>query len=80
MYTDMYLMQGDMESNGKFITKSGQRVNYQTGVRFNTLNGLYALTLIHHSSPLYGEQQEQTDSTRSTNLSTREPSSFPLTF
>ena len=25
-------VQGDMESNGKFITKNGQRVNYQTGV------------------------------------------------
>lgn len=24
--------QGDMESNGKFVTKNGQRVNYQTGV------------------------------------------------
>lgn len=27
-----YFQQGDMESNGKFITKEGQRVNYQTGV------------------------------------------------
>jgi len=27
-----YFQQGDMESNGKFITKAGQRVNYQTGV------------------------------------------------
>lgn len=27
-----YFQQGDMESNGKFITKSGQRVDYQTGV------------------------------------------------
>ncbi|KZV76610.1 Glc-6-P isomerase [Peniophora sp. CONT] len=26
-----YFQQGDMESNGKFITKNGQRVNYQTG-------------------------------------------------
>ena len=25
------LFQGDMESNGKYITKSGTRVNYQTG-------------------------------------------------
>jgi hypothetical protein len=25
--------QGDMESNGKSITKSGERVDYQTGVR-----------------------------------------------
>ena len=27
-----YFQQGDMESNGKFVTKGGQRVNYQTGV------------------------------------------------
>ncbi|MCO5555665.1 hypothetical protein L7F22_009210 [Adiantum nelumboides] len=26
-----YFQQGDMESNGKFITKDGQRVNYETG-------------------------------------------------
>ncbi|KAB0353073.1 hypothetical protein FD754_017930 [Muntiacus muntjak] len=26
-----YFQQGDMESNGKYITKSGARVNYQTG-------------------------------------------------
>ncbi|PPQ68411.1 hypothetical protein CVT26_006083 [Gymnopilus dilepis] len=26
-----YFQQGDMESNGKFITKNGQRVDYQTG-------------------------------------------------
>lgn len=26
-----YFQQGDMESNGKFVTKGGQRVNYQTG-------------------------------------------------
>lgn len=27
-----YFQQGDMESNGKSITKDGSRVNYQTGV------------------------------------------------
>lgn len=26
-----YFQQGDMESNGKFITKDGERVNYETG-------------------------------------------------
>lgn len=26
-----YFQQGDMESNGKYITRSGQRVNYTTG-------------------------------------------------
>jgi glucose-6-phosphate isomerase len=28
-----YFQQGDMESNGKFVTKGGERVDYQTGVR-----------------------------------------------
>ena len=28
-----YFQQGDMESNGKSVTKNGQQVNYQTGVR-----------------------------------------------
>lgn len=27
----MFLFQGDMESNGKYITKSGARVDHQTG-------------------------------------------------
>lgn len=27
----LMLFQGDMESNGKYITKSGTRVNYHTG-------------------------------------------------
>ena len=27
-----YFQQGDMESNGKSVTKSGKRVDYQTGV------------------------------------------------
>ena len=31
-----YFQQGDMESNGKFVTKGGQRVNYQTGVGLTT--------------------------------------------
>lgn len=26
-----YFQQGDMESNGKYITRSGQRVDYTTG-------------------------------------------------
>lgn len=28
-----YFQQGDMESDGKFVTKDGNRVDYQTGVR-----------------------------------------------
>ena len=27
-----YFQQGDMESDGKFVTKDGNRVDYQTGV------------------------------------------------
>lgn len=27
-----YFQQGDMESNGKSVTKDGSRVNYETGV------------------------------------------------
>ena len=33
-----YFQQGDMESNGKFVTKGGQRVDYQTGVRLYSQN------------------------------------------
>jgi hypothetical protein len=32
-----------MESNGKFITKGGQRVNYQTGVRMIILRDPFIL-------------------------------------
>ena len=35
-----YFQQGDMESNGKSITKSGKRVNYQTGVRSFSLTSM----------------------------------------
>jgi len=31
-----YFQQGDMESNGKFVTKGGQRVDYQTGVSLSS--------------------------------------------
>jgi hypothetical protein len=33
-----------MESNGKSVTKGGQRVDYQTGVRINFLLPIYILT------------------------------------
>ncbi|KAJ7880765.1 Phosphoglucose isomerase-domain-containing protein [Mycena olivaceomarginata] len=42
-----YFQQGDMESNGKTITKGGQRVDYQTGP---TLHLLLCLC-IHRPSP-----------------------------
>lgn len=31
LMTRLFGLQGDMESNGKYITKDGARVNYHTG-------------------------------------------------
>ena len=73
-----YFQQGDMESNGKYVTKNGQRVNYQTGVCASFI----VLRLdTHHFIPSlsFGEQRVLTDSTRSTSSSTRVPNSFPQT-
>lgn len=39
-----YFQQGDMESNGKFVTKNGQRVDYQTGVSAIDTTGPQELT------------------------------------
>ena len=51
-----YFQQGDMESNGKFITKSGERVNYQTGPVIwgqSGTNGQHAFyQLIHQGTKL----------------------------
>jgi glucose-6-phosphate isomerase len=66
-----YFQQGDMESNGKSVTKGGQRVDYQTGVRCHPLqcDDTYALR-----SPSSGVRRAQTGSTHSTSSSTRAPS------
>jgi len=33
-----YFQQGDMESNGKYVTRSGKTVNYSTGMFYNIQN------------------------------------------
>ena len=35
-----YFQQGDMESNGKSVTKDGSRVDYETGVGFTVVSRL----------------------------------------
>lgn len=51
-----YFQQGDMESNGKFITKTGEAVNYQTGPVIwgqSGTNGQHAFyQLIHQGTKL----------------------------
>jgi glucose-6-phosphate isomerase len=68
-----YFQQGDMESNGKFVTKDGSRVDYQTGVRM-TITPVYVAD--PHSSRLSGARAVPTVSTPSISSSTRAPSSF----
>ena len=69
-----YFQQGDMESNGKSITKGGQRVNYQTGVNpsfhlmLSRINGLLPLTPF---SRLSGELLGRMDNIHFTNSSTK---------
>ena len=51
-----YFQQGDMESNGKFVTKTGEAVNYQTGPVIwgqSGTNGQHAFyQLIHQGTKL----------------------------
>jgi hypothetical protein len=72
--------QGDMESNGKFVTKSGQRVNYETGVRTMFIT-TFGTMLIQKSFPsqLSGVQLARTANTPSTSWFIRELKSFPPT-
>jgi glucose-6-phosphate isomerase len=65
-----YFQQGDMESNGKFVTKDGNRVNYQTGVCRQLPPDSLAYDF---SSPSSGEQLEPMGNTPSINLFTKEP-------
>ena len=76
-----YFQQGDMESNGKSITKGGQRVNYQTGVRGHVPfhSHFCVLTCPFVCSLSSGELQEPMASTRSTSSCTRARSSSRLT-
>lgn len=54
-----YFQQGDMESNGKYITRSGQRVDYKTGPVIwgePGTNGQHAFyQLIHQGMIIFGE-------------------------
>jgi hypothetical protein len=65
-----YFQQGDMESNGKSVTKDGSRVNYETGVS-SFLNPV-ELRLI--TSPSSGDRAVPMVNTLSTSSSTRVPS------
>jgi hypothetical protein len=67
-----YFQQGDMESNGKSVTKDGSRVNYETGVSSFVRRLEPKLT----SSPSSGDRAVPTVNTLSTSLSTRVPSLF----
>jgi glucose-6-phosphate isomerase len=68
-----YFQQGDMESNGKSVTKDGSRVNYETGVSPpSTLQNSDS-----QSSPSSGDRAVPTVNTLSTSSSTRVPSLFP---
>jgi glucose-6-phosphate isomerase len=73
-----YFQQGDMESNGKSVTKDGSRVNYETGVSDLVHSNISRLT----SSPSSGDRAVPTVNTLSTSSSTRVPSlslgMFPL--
>jgi glucose-6-phosphate isomerase len=60
-----YFQQGDMESNGKSVTKDGSRVDYETGVCDFDRSFIHPLTM--RCSPLSGVKAVPTDNTRSTN-------------
>jgi glucose-6-phosphate isomerase len=74
-----YFQQGDMESNGKTVTKGGERVNYQTGVRISPVRPpAHAHNSLPHSRSS-GARRARTGSTRSTSSCTRARSSSPRT-
>jgi glucose-6-phosphate isomerase len=62
-----YFQQGDMESNGKTVTKDGSRVDYQTGVVIS--NHAYL-------SQSFGDRAVQMGNTRFINSSTKVQSLF----
>ena len=68
-----YFQQGDMESNGKSVTKDGSRVDYETGV---SCAPVVYWRPADTCSPSSGDRAAQTASTPSTSSSTRGPSSF----
>jgi hypothetical protein len=68
-----------MESNGKFVTKGGQRVNYQTGVRISLLLCTRPSTYAGIRSLLSGVLPGQMASIHSTNSSIKARSLFRRT-
>lgn len=68
--------QGDMESNGKSITKSGDRVDYETGVRVYFLSRSFIISHSVAYSLSSGEQPVQTANIPSTNLFTKALNSY----
>lgn len=68
-----YFQQGDMESNGKSVTKDGSRVDYETGVS-QPLDIVFQM-LMAPTSQSSGDRAVPTGNTHSISLSTRVPSS-----
>lgn len=65
-----YFQQGDMESNGKYVTRSGDTVDYSTGnywekdiLKKFPRSTLRLSMLNFFKDPLSGENLEQTDNT-----------------
>lgn len=75
-----YFQQGDMESNGKSVTKDGHPVTYQTGVRAPSCRALCDFAdRARWCSRSSGARRARTGSTRSTSSCTRARSSSPRT-
>lgn len=70
-----YFQQGDMESNGKTVTKDGSRVDYETGVSCRPCRPAGWIMSLTTCSPLSGDRAAPTASTPFISLSTRAPSS-----
>jgi hypothetical protein len=68
-----------MESNGKFVTKGGQRVNYQTGVRVFSIRHGQLLIQQLVCSRSSGVLPEPMGNTHSTSSCTKAPRWFPQT-
>ena len=69
-----YFQQGDMESNGKTVTKDGSRVDYETGVSRRLCYSRIYPRHLTDVSPSSGDRAEPTASTPSTSSFTRAPS------
>ena len=70
-----YFQQGDMESDGKSVTKDGSRVDYQTGVSVSFERNCQTADKFVNSLS-FGVRAVPTASTHSISSFIREPSSF----